>query len=640
MRGICAGAIDAPVNCRDNILMLNLRPVLYCRLPEVFCMSIIGDLTNKISSVVTKVVDNVSKPAPEQKSAGASINTQDTASVTKGYSAGSTKVASLDDVNGGKGSDLVEGSAGTRSSASAHETTAADKELSSDVKEIAGRIMESDDVENPHLEDSKGNTTMSLEDITVLAASGGNDDIHVSNGADGGIVVSVNGEEYAYTKKEAATLIIDAGAGNDNITVDEDVAMELHITGGKGNDNLQGGSGNDIIVDNLDSNIISGGAGDDTLIANGNSSKGWLGKAWDAIRGNQPSNVINGGEGNDYIEGGKGNDTINGGAGDDYIYGLDGKDTISGGAGHDYIDGGKGDDVISGGDGNDNLFGGKGNDTISGGAGDDVIAGGKGNDIVDGGEGADNISVYTYSGFFKAITEANNKDVIASDDADNISEVAYMGNVPGNISVKGDAAFKARVESDLETLTSIAPGQATLNALKGTGHDVVIRETYAGSYESPDQGGSSITYDENNHATLGKGSDSHVAYNSTAHNMYSGRNTWSEHAPITTLVHEMGHSYDDALGQTDPAAYDMYTHEHVYNADGTYATGYSNGEPGWEYQTVGGMGYKDLPNDGVERKEHPKGFSENAMRQFLGYELRDTYFSSPNFERKVDTDSL
>ncbi len=642
--------IDTLLNCHDNYINIELRPELYCRPPEVFCMSIIGDLTNKISSVVSKAVGSVTQSAPEQKSAGASINTQDTASVSKGYSAGSTKVASLDDVDGGKGSDeishQIKGSYGSRSSDSAHETTAADKDLSKDVKEIAGHMMESDDVKNPHREDADGNTTMDLEDITVLAASGGNDEIHISNGADGGIIVSVNGEEYSYTRREARTLIIDAGAGNDNVTVDDDVALDLHITGGAGNDKLQGGSGEDIIVDNYDSNVIDGGDGNDTLVANGYSSKNIFEKALAYARGDKtvldaPSNVIKGGDGNDYIEGGFGNDYINGGEGDDYIYGLDGDDSISGGDGHDYIDGGEGNDILYGGQGNDNLFGGKGNDTISGGAGDDVIAGGKGNDTINGGAGADHITVYQSGGWLGKLVDLNHGDVVAADDEDNISEVAYMGDVPSNISVEGNAAFRARVESDLETLTSIEPGQASLKALKSTGKDVVIRETYGGDYESPDHGGSSITYDKNNRAHLGKGSDSHIAYNTVDHNLYGGDNSWDEVAPIASLVHEMGHSYDDALGQTDSAAYDPITHEHIYNDDGTYATGYDRrGEPGWEYQTVGGLGYKDLEYDGVKRKEHPHGFSENAMRQFLGYELRDSYYSSPNHDREVDTDSL
>ena len=603
-------------------------------------MSVIGNLTSKITSAVSKAVDAVTSPKAGN-SGGASVNTADRATVSKGYSAGSTVVASLEDESGtsvasGAASGGLTSEVGTRSSASAYETTAADENVSDDVREIAGRMMGCDRVDNPQLKDADGNVTMTLEDITVLAASDGNDDIHVSNGANGGIVVSVNGEEYSYTRQEAATLIIDAGSGNDNVTVDEDVKLALNITGGAGNDNLQGGSGDDIIVDNLDSNVISGGAGEDTLIANGNYSSSLQERLMAFRNGDRdalkvPVNVIEGGDGADYIEGGQGNDIIDGGAGNDYIYGLDGKDTISGGAGNDYIDGGKGNDTIDGGKGDDKLFGGKGNDVISGGYGKDIIAGGKGQDVVDGG-GADQIIVYSDGG-------EENADIVSSNRRDTISEVDYM-NVPENISVEGDAAFRARVESDLETLAAIAPGQATLNALGTDGHKLVIRETYGGNYEQNDAEGGYISYDENNHATLGSGTDAHVAYNTVRHDLHNGED-WSERAPIVALVHEMGHAYDAALGQMDPAYYDMQTHEHLYNPDGTYATGSGYGhEKGLEFQTVGGMGYSDLQNDGVERNEHPQGFTENAMRQFFGYALRDTYASTPNYDRPVDTDKL
>ncbi|MCR5662200.1 MAG: hypothetical protein K6G50_08740 [bacterium] len=593
-------------------------------------MSIIGDLTNKITSVVSKVVEKAAPAQQTENSGGATINTKDSASVTEGYSAGSTKVASLDDVDGGKGSDEIRTPAGSRSSASAHETTAADGKVSDDVKEIAGRLMESDDVKNPHMEDSNGNTIMTLDDITVLAASGGNDEIHVSKGTNGGIVVSVNGEEYSYTRSEAEKLIIDGGKGNDNITVDEDVTLDVNITGGKGNDRITGGSGNDIIIDNYDSNVIDGGSGDDLLMANGNSSKNWFARTWDSLWGEHPNNVVRGGEGNDYIEGGFGNDTISGGAGDDYIYGLSGNDTISGGDGHDYIDGGKGNDTISGGAGTDNLFGGLGDDTISGGDGDDVIAGGKGKDTISGDAGADHITIYSDGG-------KKNADTVSTDDDDRVSKVKLM-NVPGDIKVSGNAAFKERAQSDLETLASIAPGQAALNALHGDKHNLKIKETYGGNVNHSYTSGN-LVYDKDNHATRGKGADSWIGYNVATHNMYGGRNTWDEHAPITSLVHEMGHSYNYATGTADPAVYDSRTHEHILNADGTYSTDRDLGEAGCEWQTIGGIGYSKI-DDGNARTENPKGFSENSMRNYLGYDLRDTYWSSSSYGDPVDTDNF
>ena len=96
---------------------------------------------------------------------------------------------------------------------------------------------------------------------------------------------------------------------------------------------------------------------------------------------------------------------------------------------------------------------------------------------------------------------------------------------------------------------------------------------------------------------------------------------------VFTLVHEMGHSYNYATGTADPAVYDPQTHEHILNADGTYSTDRSKGEAGCEYQTIGGVGYDEI-DDGNERTDNPEGVSENAMRNYLGYGLRDGYWSN------------
>ncbi len=527
----------------------------------------------------------------------------------------------------------LEAPLGQRFSASAHETNAADPSVSKDVKDIAARMLESDDVEHPHKELNIrfGVFAMGPEAIIVLAASEKDDDIHISQGENEGIVVSVNGEEYKYTKDEARMLIIDAGSGNDIITVDENVKNPLYMTGGKGDDRIQGGSGDDIIVDNYGANYIDGGAGDDEIIAHGyaNSGEGYA------------DNIIKGGAGNDYIEGGFGNDFIDGGEGDDIIYGLDGNDTIYGGPGNDFIDGGAGDDIIYGGEGDDKLFGGEGDDTIYGGEGNNLIVGGKGNDRIDGGGGSDRIVVYDMGG------GDENNDIISYDEDDNIITVPYKEGIPGNISVKGDAAFQARVKSDLVSMASIPPGQAVLDAIGGDGHTLTIRETHGVSHVNPASDEAFISYDDNNVASRGKGANSELAFNPASHNLYGGENSWSETIPLIGLTHAMGHAYDNAKGQADSAYYDPVTHEHLMEPDGKFtqnAFSYSNfehmGEPGYEYQTIGGMGYSQLPNDGVEREEHPKDFYENAMRQFLGYELRDSCWSAPDVDHEIDKDKL
>lgn len=569
-------------------------------------MSVVDNISSKIGEIASRIKEHVqSSPKAEQSSPRPSTG-RDSVDL-------SSAAAEQTKLMGGTGEDVIAESAGHRSGTEAKEVPASSDGLSDDVKDLASRMLESSDIDNP-INENSGDT---LDDITVLQASGKDDQINITAGDNGGIIVSVNGEEYSYTRNEAESLIIDAGAGIDNVHVDDSVTNELYITGGKGNDNLEGGKGNDTIVDNQDSNVINGDEGNDTLIANGNSSKGFFSKLWDNITGNKPSNVIAGGEGDDYIEGGFGNDSVSGGDGDDYIYGLSGDDKLSGGEGNDYIDGGKGDDTISGADGNDKLFGGKGNDTISGSDGDDVITGGKGHDTVSGGDGADHITT---------VASSAHSDVVGSDDADTVDSVANM-TIPGDISVQGTAAFKERVESDLEMMTSNKVGQQMLDALDHDGHLLKIVRTDAGNECRSYTSGHIVYDDDNNVVGNGLGAGSTIGYDTTYHNMYSDRETWSEVAPSNVLFHEMAHAYNYAEGTNDPVVYDNYTDEHLYNADGTYSRDKNQGVAGAEYQAVGDIGYLG--------QENPEGVTENAMRDYLGYEKREYYWQTP-YQARID----
>ena len=69
---------------------------------------------------------------------------------------------------------------------------------------------------------------------------------------------------------DVQTILIDAGAGNDTVTVDESVpaSVEVRIEGGPGADQLHGGPGGDVIEagDDSDPDVLEGGPGDDALI--------------------------------------------------------------------------------------------------------------------------------------------------------------------------------------------------------------------------------------------------------------------------------------------------------------------------------------------------------------------------------------
>ncbi|MGV3653644.1 MAG: Ig-like domain-containing protein, partial [Noviherbaspirillum sp.] len=107
------------------------------------------------------------------------------------------------------------------------------------------------------------------------------------------------------------------------------------------------------------------------------------------VTGGNGDDVLNGLSGNDVLVGGAGNDTLSGGKGNDHLVGGAGDDILAGDAGNDYLEGGAGNDTLQGGDGNDYLDGGTGNDILVGGDGHDILVGGAGDDVLTGGLGSD-----------------------------------------------------------------------------------------------------------------------------------------------------------------------------------------------------------------------------------------------------------
>ncbi len=105
----------------------------------------------------------------------------------------------------------------------------------------------------------------------------------------------------------------------------------------------------------------------------------------DETQRSENDDLLRGGKGNDNILGGSGDDTLKGGKGDDRLVGGDGGDTLKGGKGDDRLIGGDGGDTLKGGQGDDRLIGGSGDDTLKGGKGDDRLIGGSGDDRISGG---------------------------------------------------------------------------------------------------------------------------------------------------------------------------------------------------------------------------------------------------------------
>jgi Ca2+-binding RTX toxin-like protein len=235
------------------------------------------------------------------------------------------------------------------------------------------------------------------------------------------------------TYDPAVAVVLQGSDNNDRITIvggDLPASYPVSIDGRGGDDTLK-----DSALDDA-SRTISGGAGNDT------------------IEGYGGNDTLDGGDGNDTVNGYAGNDSVRGGNGDDVVNGdnfkAPGADTIDGGPGNDQIDDwnipdaamhpqttvtldgaandgrpGEGDNVVgveklslhvngtfvgtdapeyvevlnvtdgasslAGLGGNDVLKGGDSPDAIDGGAGDDDLNGGNGNDTITGGPGKDTI---------------------------------------------------------------------------------------------------------------------------------------------------------------------------------------------------------------------------------------------------------
>jgi hypothetical protein len=310
---------------------------------------------------------------------------------------------------------------------------------------------------------SNGITTKALTGILV-------------NAGDGDDSVTV-----ASTLKAPATLnggtgsdTLNGGAGNDSITTGTD-AVGDSASGGDGNDSITGGAGNDLLVGGNGNDTISGGDGDNSIDGGAGNDVLTAGNGSDDIFGGDGNDSIDGGAGDDRLRGDnptskKGNDSITGGLGDDIITGGVGNDLLDGGDGSDTIDGGSGNDTLIGGpeagtDGADSLYGGTGNDTLTGGADTDALFGEAGNDSLIGGSGNDTLSGGLGQDFFVghgngALGNATDPDNFDTYQDEFDLTKPFKGKSPV---VKGIAPMELGIQTGLAALAAIANKPADFN---------------------------------------------------------------------------------------------------------------------------------------------------------------------------------
>lgn len=243
---------------------------------------------------------------------------------------------------------------------------------------------------NDYLDGGDGNDTVD--------GGTGNDDLYGGKGND--TLLGGDGADY-----------VEGGAGNDNL---QGGGHNDELYGGSGNDRLEGGSGDDVIDggSNTDTVVYTGSGAVTVSLLGGTASGAWgndelnsienveTGSGNDIVLASNVSNLIktNGGndvvytlDGDDIVYAGSGNDSVFGYDGEDKLYGDTGNDSLYGDGDDDDLYGQDGNDKLYGGDGNDLLFGQDNNDDLIGGDGDDTLSGGNSSDRLRGGDGLDTL---------------------------------------------------------------------------------------------------------------------------------------------------------------------------------------------------------------------------------------------------------
>ncbi len=96
-----------------------------------------------------------------------------------------------------------------------------------------------------------------------------------------------------------ATVVLDAGAGDDVVTISG--SLVAVVTGGAGNDQLTGGSATVWLVGGDGNDVLVGSSANDILAGEGGN---------DALAGGGGDDVLSGGPGADDLQGGEGNDSV------------------------------------------------------------------------------------------------------------------------------------------------------------------------------------------------------------------------------------------------------------------------------------------------------------------------------------------
>lgn len=175
----------------------------------------------------------------------------------------------------------------------------------------------------------------------VLDGGDGNDELHGGTGND--VLVDGSGEDAVY-----------GGSGDDHLIAALDGSDDVY-DGGEGCDTIDYSASTQGVSIDLEEGIAFGAETGTDTISGFEAASGGSGD--DEITGNSGNNVLSGNGGDDRIDGQCGHDVISGGDGNDLLIDGSGEDVVSGGSGDDYLiaalDGDN--DIYDGGEGCDTL---------------------------------------------------------------------------------------------------------------------------------------------------------------------------------------------------------------------------------------------------------------------------------------------
>lgn len=444
---------------------------------------------------------------------------------------------------------------------------------------------------DPH---SNSEVSASRVQITTTYRS---DKVHISVDKDNQLNAAINGKDYKLplsADNKHHSLRVRTDGGDDHVSIDKRINIEIHIEGGDG---------------------------DDLIYADGNTT------------------TVQGGKGNDYIRLGRGHTVAFGGDGDDIMVAGSGNSVMSGGKGNDRLYAGTGPDnrllFLNGDRGEDQLYAGHGTVVLNGGRGGDTLVG-YGQTTFYTGEGADTVKSYNNGDRIYA----KPSDTIENHGRAKVTQVEYAESGKKGLNAVGTKKFTEQTEDMIEQLRGSPVGQATLKRIDQLVDDsrnpIEIKKSEyiaVNSYNFRNEYRDKIPdaeYENHKYSPeLGYIKDNKPGKVSTHPEItltpdYFDKDFSS--TPHIAFYHELAHAFNGGTGTFIPGE------AVIKDASGTPLI--EDGEPrtvaNEEYQAVGLPTHTtpfDFDNDPrtPPTTTNPAPFTENALREEMGVPLRDRY---------------